>query len=115
VILNLLGMKAAASLFVDLGIRNIQRHNHALIDRLVAYLRPRPFYTITSSLEKKHRSSIFSFTCPGYKELYDRITKSRIILSEREGSIRISAHLFNNEDDIDRLIAVLDDFSRRRA
>jgi cysteine desulfurase / selenocysteine lyase len=111
VVFNLLGMKAAVEIFKGLGIENIQRHNHALIDRLVQYLRSNPFYRITSSLEEKSRSSIFTFSAPDVPALHRRILDNKIILVHREGSIRVSAHLFNNTDDIDRLITVLDDYS----
>ena len=112
VVLNLLGMRASADLFLNLGIRNIQKHNYALIDRLADYINGNPFYTITSCMDKKHRSSIFSFTCPDFRKLHRMILDGKIVLVEREGSIRVSVHLFNNEDDIDRLVAILEKFSR---
>jgi selenocysteine lyase/cysteine desulfurase len=109
---NILAMKEAVKIFQMLGIDNIQRHNHALIDRLVAYLRGNAFYTITSTLEEKHRSSIFTFSCADVPRLHRFILDNKIILVEREGSIRVSAHLFNNEADIDRLIDALDRFAK---
>jgi len=109
--LNILGMKAAVEIFKDLGIANIRRHNHTLIDRLACYIKSNPFYRISCSMEPRHRSSIFTFTCPRVAELHRILLKKRIILVRREGSIRVSVHLFNSEEDIDRLIAVLDRFS----
>lgn len=111
VALNILGMKAAVKIFQDLGIENIQSHNHALIDRLAKYIGGNPFYTIASIMEPEHRSSIFAFQCEPLDELYQRLRENRIILAKREGAIRVSVHLFNNEEDIDRLIGVLDDFA----
>ncbi len=111
-VLNLLGMKAASQLFLDLGIDNIGAHNHALIDRLAAYIKGSSFYRITSSMEEKHRSSLFTFSCDNLKQLHRHILKQGIILVQREGSIRVSVHLFNNESDIDRLIDALDTFSQ---
>jgi len=113
-VLNILGMRAAVDLFTDLGINNIRRHNYHLIDRLAEYVRSHSYYTITSSMEKVHRSSIFTFSCPDVKKLHRLLLKNRIILVNREGSIRVSVHLFNNEHDIDRLIDLLDQFARRR-
>ncbi len=109
---NLLGMQESLKLFRLLGPANIKRHNYALIDRLVAYLRRTPYYRITSAMETKHRSSIVTFTCDRVKKLHKRLVDERIILVEREGSVRVSVHLFNNEQDIDRLIGVLDSFYR---
>jgi cysteine desulfurase/selenocysteine lyase len=110
---NLLGMKAAVGLFQKLGIANIQRHNHALIDRLADYIKTNSYYRITSSMINKHRSSIFAFACDDLRGLHRRLLDEKIILVKREGSIRVSVHLFNDEADIDRLIAVLDDFARQ--
>jgi len=111
VVLNLLGMRASAQMFVDLGIENIQQHNYTLIDRLADYIRGNSFYRITSSMEPANRSSIFTFTCDDYKQLHRELLKNRIILVQREGSIRVSVHLYNDESDIDKLIAVLDTFA----
>ena len=110
--LNLLGMKVSADLFTELGIENIQRHNYALIDRLVAYIRENAFYAVTSSMEPKHRSSIVTFACDDVQALHKKLLAAKIICVQREGSIRISVHLFNNESDIDRLIEVLDEFAK---
>jgi cysteine desulfurase / selenocysteine lyase len=114
-VLNLCGMKGAVKFFQDLEIASIQKHNHALIDRLVAYLRNGSFYTITSSMEEKHRSSIFTFAGRDVTKLHRKILDSKIVLVNREGSIRVSSHLFNDESDIDRLIEVLRQYERESA
>jgi len=114
VVLNLFGMEAAVQLFKDIGIRNIQRHNYELINHLADYIRSSPFYAITSSMTPRHRSSIFTFTCDGARELFDRLTKAKIITAFREGSIRVAVHLFNDGSDIDRLVGVLERFASGR-
>jgi len=111
-VLNLLGMKAAAQVFQNLGISNIQKHNHALIDRLALYIQSNPYYRITCSMEAIHRSSIFTFACDRVQEVHRELLKNKIILVQREGSIRVSAHLYNDESDIDKLIEVLERFGK---
>ncbi|MEE8149108.1 MAG: aminotransferase class V-fold PLP-dependent enzyme [candidate division Zixibacteria bacterium] len=105
--LNMLGMKTAIDIIADLGVENIQKHNHALIDRLASYLKETEFYEIKSSLVENERSSIVTFTCDNYKLLFKYMLENKIKAANREGSIRISVHLFNNENDIDKLIEVL--------
>ncbi len=112
-VLNILGMNATVKLFRDLGLRNIQRHNYELIDRLADYIRSEPFYSITSNLEPKHRSSIFTFRCKKVPALHEYIVNKKIMLANREDSIRVSVHLFNNKADIDRLIYVLKTFAKK--
>ena len=111
VVQNLLAMRASATLFNDLGISNIQRHNHELIDRLVNYMNNSSFYECTSTMESRHRSSMFTFNCPRLEKLHRFLLQNKIILVRREGSIRVSVHLFNDESDIDRLILLLDKFA----
>jgi selenocysteine lyase/cysteine desulfurase len=112
-VFNLLGMRAAAGFFTGLGIGRIRKHNYGLIDRMVAYLGSSPVYRVSSSLDRKHRSSIVSFTCPDFRDLHRELLKAGIITAQREGSIRVSVHLFNDDSDMDRLLTVLDDFAGR--
>jgi len=107
VVMNILGMKESVKLFRELGPKNIQQHNYALIDRLAEYIDSEPYYSITSSMVNKHRSSIFTFTCKDYRELWKNLSDHKIILVPREGSIRLSVHLFNNKSDIDKMIKIL--------
>jgi selenocysteine lyase/cysteine desulfurase len=113
--LTLSGLQAAVNIFKMLGIRNIQRHNHALIDRLVDYINSNPYYAVTACMEPKHRSSIFTFSCKELAALHRFLLDRKIILVRREGSIRVAVHLFNDETDIDRLTQALEEFSKRRA
>lgn len=112
--MNLSGLKEAVKIFQMLGIRNIQKHNHALIDRLAEYIRTNPFYNITACMENKHRSSIFTFTCKELPLLHRFLLDRRIILVRREGSIRVAVHLFNDDSDMDRLIRGLDEFAQEK-
>jgi len=96
-------------LLIDsLGVSNIQKHNHELLDKLIDYLKSNSRFEIKSSLINKHRSSILSFTCPEVKKVYRQLSNAKIICSLREGAIRIAVHLYNNESDIKKLITVLD-------
>ena len=111
--MNLLGMKAALDIICDLSVDDIQKHNHSLIDRLADCLSKSDFYQISSSLVEKERSSIFTFTCDDHSSLFKYMLGKKIKAADREGSIRVAVHLFNNEADIDRLIEVLADYEKR--
>jgi len=43
-------------------------------------------------------------------ELYQKLRRENIIVSLRDGKIRISPYLFNSEQDIDRLVSVVRDW-----
>jgi selenocysteine lyase/cysteine desulfurase len=39
--------------------------------------------------------------------LYERLKKENVMVSLREGNVRVSPHLYNTERDIDRLITTI--------
>lgn len=98
-----------------LTVADIQHHNHDLLDRLIAYLESEPYYRITSCLDKKHRSSILTFTTAegDIRALHGQLVKAEIATALREGSVRVSVHLYNNVADINRLIKALETAARR--
>ena len=100
-------MHSSLQLFSEIGVKNIERHNLKLLDLLIEHLRMRD-YRIQSSLETKHRSSILSFSGKKTKSLYDRLIKNKIMVSYREGSIRVSPHFYNTEEEMQRLIELLE-------
>ena len=103
-------MAAALEIIDSLGVKNIQSHNHRLLDILIDYLKKSPHYRIVSNLENKHRSSILSFTSSDYLDIHKELLKNKIICVQREGAVRVSVHLYNNEKDINRLISILKKF-----
>jgi selenocysteine lyase/cysteine desulfurase len=111
-VLNLIGMKVSATIIQDLGIGNIREHNHGLVDRLASFIKSSSYYRITSEMKAIHRSSIFTFACDDPKDLHRDLLKEKIILVSREGSIRVSVHLFNDDTDIDKLTKALEKFAK---
>jgi selenocysteine lyase/cysteine desulfurase len=111
--LNLLGMEASQRIILDLGVDEIQKHNHKLIDRLAAEIKRSEFYRVTSSLQETERSSILTITCENIKELHRFLLSHRIYTACREGSVRIAVHLFNNDSDVDRLLEALESFEKK--
>ncbi len=109
----MLAMDDSLKFIAGLGVKKIQEHNRVLLDRLIAYLKSNPFYKITSNIKKKHRSGILSFTTKkgDIRALFNRLNKKRVLTALREGSIRVSVHVYNNGSEIDKLIRSLDKFS----
>ncbi|MFH1334912.1 MAG: aminotransferase class V-fold PLP-dependent enzyme, partial [Candidatus Zixiibacteriota bacterium] len=99
-------MHSSLQLLSEIGVKNIEKHNLKLLDLLINGLRAKG-YRITSSLEYDHRSSILSFSGKNIRNLYEKLLKKNILVSLREGSIRVSPHFYNSEEEINRLIEML--------
>jgi len=103
------GAAESLRLLVDARPDRIASHVLALLDRLVDELRARD-YTIHSPLGAGERSSLLSVSPRGGVDdarLRDHLAEDRVAVSIREGAVRISPHLYNTWDDVERLLAVL--------
>ena len=106
---GLLGMEAAIELLLSVGIKEIEARVLKLTDHLIAGLRARGCTIITPTQHRRERSGIVSFHHPevGSAELHERMHAADVIVSLRGNSIRVSPHFYNTEQDLNRLLAVL--------
>ena len=102
---------AALALINGLGGAAIEAHVRGLTDRLLEGL-TRAGAAVVTPPEPEARSGIVTFTLgrgPGRDaDCLRRLRERRILISQRYtagvGGLRVSAHFFNNEDDICRLV-----------
>ena len=83
--LGIHGLDASLDIIERAGVENIEGHVLRLTDLLIEKVQKKG-YCVLSSLHPDERSGI---------------------VSVRDGAIRASAHLYNNEEDIERLVEAL--------
>lgn len=104
--LGMIGLESSIDLFMKLGVENIFSYILNLIDVFMYELKDSD-YRIESDLSSEHRSNIilFSHADKSKNEFVHReLEKKNIFISYREGYLRLSPHIFNNEQDIKKLI-----------
>src|ERR1700732_1617601 len=105
---NLAAMDASVDFVLRVGPALVREHNRQLLYFLFELL-PKDCFP-ASPLDSTQRGPCGSFiarTPAKTVELYQKLQKENIIVSLREGRIRVSPHLFNSERDISRLISVV--------
>jgi selenocysteine lyase/cysteine desulfurase len=106
---GLLALKASLELLLALGTSEVAKRLRVLTDRLIAGLRDKG-YTVISARGGDSWSGIVSFTSPAHdhQAVWRTLRQQhRTEIAVREGRLRVSAHLYNTEEQVDRLIANL--------
>lgn len=107
--LNFLPWAASVEYLLDQGIDRIAEHNHALVSRLTEGLDAEK-YDVLSPRHGPERSTlaVVSHRDAGRNdELRDALARDGVYVAVREGHLRVSPHLYNTEDDIDRAVTIL--------
>ena len=106
---NLAAMDTSVELVSRMGPENVAVHNRRLINLMLERL-PKDRCIPASPLDPAERGPYGCFSARSREktaELYQRLRKENVIVSLREGNIRVSPYLYNTERDIDRLIGVI--------
>jgi cysteine desulfurase / selenocysteine lyase len=106
---NLAGWDASLRFLQAVGVDTVAAHNRKLITRLFDSL-PNDRFVRTSPTKREHQGPYGCFAARSVertRECHERLKKERVYASLREGNIRVSTHLYNTEQDIDKLSRVI--------
>jgi selenocysteine lyase/cysteine desulfurase len=106
---NLVGFDASLEFVLRMKPETVAEHNRGLIELMYERL-PKDRCVPASPLDASRRGPYGCFAARTPEKtaaLYQKLRAENVIVSLREGNIRVSPHLYNTERDIDRLIAVV--------
>jgi selenocysteine lyase/cysteine desulfurase len=106
---NLAALDASLEFLLQVGTDTIAAHNRRLIAEMFERL-PRDRCVPASPADASRRGPYGCFaarTAEKTAALYGKLRKNNVIVSLREGHLRIAPHLFNTERDLDKLIATV--------
>lgn len=105
---GLLGLAASLELLAQYGPADIERRI-GYISTLACERLAAAGAVIRSHREPSHASGIVSFDMPGRdpQQLRQHCLRQGVVLSCRGGRLRISPHAYNDEQDVERLVAAL--------
>ncbi|MFL6489664.1 MAG: aminotransferase class V-fold PLP-dependent enzyme [Nitrososphaera sp.] len=108
---NIIALNAAIKYISRIGINQIERRILSITDYLIDKLQNLNLEILSPIEDKRYRSGIVVFKSNKRKKPTDIVTelqkRERIIVSARGKGIRVSPHFYNNEEDMDRLVAAL--------
>lgn len=101
------GMREAIGLLQNIGMENVWSRILSLIGLLRNGLKRNSTFQIQSSMDEKSRSGILNLACQNPDSIAKRLFEHRIVISVRGGGLRISPHFYNTEEEIHKLLSML--------
>lgn len=109
----LAGFGASLDLLLEVGVGRIESHLLALTGWFAEALLRRGF-AVAGSRKEGETSGIVSFEGKADAQaLYDGLRVRGIAAALRGGRIRVSPHFYNTREDLERVLAALDEIARR--
>ena len=106
---NFMPCTASIETLLDIGPEVVAAHDQALVARLIAGL-DESKYEVLSPREGPERSTLVIVShrdAARNREIREALAADGVFIALREGNLRLSPHLYNGADDIDRAIAAL--------
>ncbi|MDO3378928.1 aminotransferase class V-fold PLP-dependent enzyme [Geoalkalibacter halelectricus] len=110
---GIFGLGAALDLLAEVGAATVRARVFALYDQLAAGLEERRL-PVTSPRAPEQRAGLLFFAPPGSPEtLFRALLRRGVMLSLRNGRLRLSPHFYNNEADVAAFFTALDDWLKK--
>jgi selenocysteine lyase/cysteine desulfurase len=97
---------AGMELIAEVGVPAIEKHIRQLVDRLLVGLDELGATVVTSRGEKEYGPMVCVLSTDA-NALVRALAAERIVVSTRDSNLRLSLHLYNIEEDVDRILAAL--------
>ena len=98
---------AGIELMQEIGIADTREHVLALTDRLIDGVDALGGLVATPRVHE-HRGALACIASTDAPALVATLERDGIVTSERDGNLRVSPHAYNNEEDIDAVLAALE-------
>jgi selenocysteine lyase/cysteine desulfurase len=99
---------AATALLLDLGVDRVAAHLEALGTRIIDWATGRDDVRMVTPADPSRRAGVLAFAPNDPAPMAERLTQAGVSFVVREGAIRLSPHVYNTMDEVERTLAVLD-------
>lgn len=103
---NIYAGLAGASIIEEAGTATIESHVESLAARLIGGLDELGASVVTPR-DPRERGPLVCVRSTDAEALVRTLEADRVIVSSRDGNLRVSLHLYNTEDDVDAVLAAL--------
>jgi selenocysteine lyase/cysteine desulfurase len=105
-VVNCYATEAGLKILLDVGMPAIERRIRALTRRCMEKLREIGWASVTPPIDER-RGAMICVPSRASGELSQELMKRNIVTSNRDDNLRICLHFYNNDGDVDELVAAL--------
>ncbi|MCB9090963.1 MAG: aminotransferase class V-fold PLP-dependent enzyme [Halobacteriovoraceae bacterium] len=105
-LLTMAGLEGSLDLFNELGLSNIENHNQKLVSYFLKNFKTENFNIITPTSLVGNIICLKSQSIDMFR-LKETLGENNIDVSVREGHLRISFHLYNTQEQVEKLLEIL--------
>ena len=102
------GMTVSLGLLEELGVTDVAAYTRSLHAPLLAWADAKGVRVLSPRAEA-HRSAIVCLAPAKPVEAYHALKRAHVVCSLREGAIRLSPHLYNTTEEMEKVVDVLDE------
>lgn len=95
------------AMLLDLGVPAVAAHLERLVGRVVEWAQSRRDVRLVTPADPARRAGVVAFAPDRLEDMAARLTAAGVTYTVREGAIRLSPHVYNTMDEIDRVLATL--------
>jgi len=106
---GIVALGESVTLLNDVGIPKIHLHLLSLTDYIFEFAEQNNIETATPRVHEK-RAGIVTLKIPNAEKVFASLNEANIIVSIREGKIRISPHFYNSIEDIEMVCSAIKSF-----
>ncbi len=103
-------LEESTTTLLEVGIENIHAHLLSLTDQIISFCDANGF-ELASPRDRSKRAGIITIKHPDSRTIFDDLSEQRIVISLREGTLRIAPHFYNSEEDLHALFSILHYYS----
>jgi len=103
------GMREALLLLEEVGLHRIERIIRKLSNQIIEGVESMSEVRMNSAFGEEYRSGIMKLGCERTEIVAEKLRREGVIVSVREGGLRVSPHFYNTQGEIERFLDALRD------
>lgn len=99
---------AATAMLLEAGVAQVAAHIESLGDRLIAWAQSRTDVRLVTPTDPTRRAGVFAFAPRDLDGMAAKLKAGHVSFTVREGAIRLAPHCYNTDEEMQRVIALLE-------